>query len=117
MCGIVGYIGAEPIGKSVVLDGLTALEYRGYDSAGIALISPKKKTIAVTKRKGEVSNLRQAIGTTTEQAAAIGKVADGVVVGSAIVEIIGEHGASAAPLVQDYVRSLADALARQEEKA
>lgn len=54
---------------------------------------------------------------TPEQAAAIGAVADGVVVGSAIVEIIGEHGANAAPLVQNYVRGLADALARQEEKA
>lgn len=54
---------------------------------------------------------------TPEQAAAIGAVADGVVVGSAIVEIIGEHGANAASLVQNYVRGLADALARQEEKA
>lgn len=54
---------------------------------------------------------------TPEQAADIGAVADGVVVGSAIVEIIAKHGASAAPHVEEYVRSLANALARQEEKA
>ncbi len=54
---------------------------------------------------------------TPEQAAKIGAVADGVVVGSAIVEIIAKHGASAAPHVQEYVRSLANALAREEEKA
>ena len=74
---------------------------------------------AVTRLKA-ATDLPVAVGfgvRTPEQAAAIGKVADAVVVGSAIVEIIGEHGANAAPLVQDYVRSLADALARQEEKA
>ena len=54
---------------------------------------------------------------TPEQAAAIGKIADGVVVGSAIVEIIAEHGASSAPYVEKYVRSLAHALAHLEEKA
>lgn len=45
---------------------------------------------------------------TPAQAAAIAQVADGVVVGSAIVEIIGKHGAQASPHVQAYVRSLAD---------
>ena len=39
MCGIVGYVGRRP-GKSIILDGLRRLEYRGYDSAGIALIEP-----------------------------------------------------------------------------
>lgn len=48
---------------------------------------------------------------TPEQAAAIGRVADGVVVGSAIVEIIAQHGADAAPFVQDYIASLSAALA------
>lgn len=47
---------------------------------------------------------------TAEQAAAIGRVADGVVVGSAIVEIVGTHGAHAAPFVRDYVGSLRAAL-------
>ncbi len=54
---------------------------------------------------------------TPEQAAAIGKVADGVVVGSGIVDIIAKHGTDAAPYVEDYVRSLATALAPEEEKA
>ena len=36
MCGIVGYIGTEQKGISIVLAGLQALEYRGYDSAGLA---------------------------------------------------------------------------------
>ena len=39
MCGIVGYVGRRP-GKPIILDGLRRLEYRGYDSAGIALIEP-----------------------------------------------------------------------------
>ena len=45
-----------------------------------------------------------------EQAAAIGRVADGVVVGSAIVDIIGSHGDAAAPFVQEFVATLRDAL-------
>jgi tryptophan synthase alpha chain len=45
-----------------------------------------------------------------EQAAAIGRIADGVVVGSAIVDIVGSHGAAAAPFVKDFVASLRAAL-------
>ena len=37
MCGIVGYVGAKPA-RDVVIEGLRRLEYRGYDSAGIALV-------------------------------------------------------------------------------
>ena len=44
MCGIVGYIGKRS-GTKVVLDGLEALEYRGYDSAGIALIDGEKSQV------------------------------------------------------------------------
>ena len=51
---------------------------------------------------------------TPEQAAAIGKVADGVVVGSAIVEIVGLHGTNAASHVKDYVGSLRAALNAKE---
>jgi glucosamine--fructose-6-phosphate aminotransferase (isomerizing) len=54
MCGIVGYIGNKP-GKDIVLKGLEALEYRGYDSAGIALINGKDKE--VYKQVGRVSGL------------------------------------------------------------
>ncbi len=55
MCGIVGYIGwrdAAPI----LLNGLKRLEYRGYDSAGIALLD---ETLSVMKRKGSVSTLEE----------------------------------------------------------
>jgi tryptophan synthase alpha chain len=47
---------------------------------------------------------------TPEQAADIARVADGVVVGSAIVEIVAEYGKDAAPHVRDYVKSLSDAI-------
>lgn len=54
MCGIVGYIGDKP-GKGIVLKGLEALEYRGYDSAGIALVDKNKAQ--VFKQVGRVSGL------------------------------------------------------------
>ena len=58
MCGIVGYVGPRP-GVEVVLDGLRRLEYRGYDSAGIAVID--EATVAVTKRAGKLANLIDAL--------------------------------------------------------
>ncbi len=54
MCGIVGYIGNKP-GKDIVLKGLEALEYRGYDSAGIALIDDGHAE--VFKQVGRVGGL------------------------------------------------------------
>jgi tryptophan synthase alpha chain len=56
---------------------------------------------------------------TPEQAAAIGAIADGVVVGSAIVELIGKHGANAAEPVKNYIATLRQALnsTRQEKAA
>ena len=59
MCGIVGYIG-EKKAYPILLTGLTALEYRGYDSAGIATIENNK--ITVMKEKGRVSNLESLDG-------------------------------------------------------
>jgi glutamine---fructose-6-phosphate transaminase (isomerizing) len=54
MCGIVGYIGKKP-GADVVLKGLEALEYRGYDSAGIALVNGEQGQLF--KQVGRVSGL------------------------------------------------------------
>ncbi len=57
MCGIIGYIG-EKSGSDIVLDGLEALEYRGYDSAGLAVIENGQGK--VLKQVGRVSGLKQA---------------------------------------------------------
>ncbi len=58
MCGIVGYIGPREA-QDVLLSGLAKLEYRGYDSAGIAVLADH--AITVEKRKGELANLEQAL--------------------------------------------------------
>lgn len=58
MCGIVGYVGNDNCGD-IIIDGLKKLEYRGYDSAGIALIN--KGSITVRKQKGKIQNLENAI--------------------------------------------------------
>ena len=58
MCGIVGYIG-DNNSIPVLLDGLKRLEYRGYDSAGVAFI--KKGVGDIIKRKGKVSTLTEAV--------------------------------------------------------
>src|SRR5438046_2088202 len=55
MCGIVGYVGYKEV-SPVLLDGLKRLEYRGYDSAGIA-VRTADGTIAIHKRQGKLSNL------------------------------------------------------------
>lgn len=55
MCGIVGYIGKSDA-YPVLIEGLKRLEYRGYDSAGVALIS-NQDNLNVYKTKGKVSNL------------------------------------------------------------
>jgi glucosamine--fructose-6-phosphate aminotransferase (isomerizing) len=58
MCGIIGYIGGRSA-TEVVLDGLEALEYRGYDSVGIAAVDGKK--IEYMKQVGRVAGLKQAV--------------------------------------------------------
>jgi len=64
MCGIVGYVGAgEASGRplDVVMGGLKRLEYRGYDSAGVALVVPGAGVLATAKRAGKLGNLAEAI--------------------------------------------------------
>ena len=56
MCGIVGYIGQDGI-KNVLLDGLQELEYRGYDSAGIAVL--QENDFSIYKAVGKLNNLRE----------------------------------------------------------
>ena len=52
MCGIVGFIGREQAAP-ILLDGLARLEYRGYDSAGVAVYSEKNHALTVRKAKGD----------------------------------------------------------------
>ncbi|MBK1834554.1 glutamine--fructose-6-phosphate transaminase (isomerizing) [Roseibacillus ishigakijimensis] len=59
MCGIVGYSGTQPAAP-ILLNGLKRLEYRGYDSAGLALVSPEG--IRVEKSQGKVANLVELLG-------------------------------------------------------
>jgi glutamine---fructose-6-phosphate transaminase (isomerizing) len=56
MCGIVGYIGKRDVAP-LLLEGLQRLEYRGYDSAGIVITSPKAAGLKVVKAKGRVRDL------------------------------------------------------------
>lgn len=58
MCGIVGYTGPRQA-FSIVLDGLKRLEYRGYDSAGIAIVQQNK--LHVFKKEGKVANLEAVV--------------------------------------------------------
>ena len=56
MCGIVGYVGSKP-GLEVVLEGLRRLEYRGYDSAGVAVLDDGQ--LRVERRAGKLANLEK----------------------------------------------------------
>jgi len=69
MCGIVGYIG-ELDAKEILVKGLEKLEYRGYDSAGIAL--GNEIGLSVVKEKGRVADLRSAVDWTIHSTTGIG---------------------------------------------
>ena len=67
MCGIVGYTGPREAGP-ILIEGLRRLEYRGYDSAGIALVDDAGD-LFVAKKAGKLENLRTAIADSTPHAA------------------------------------------------
>ncbi|RRA47974.1 glutamine--fructose-6-phosphate transaminase (isomerizing) [Acidipila sp. EB88] len=60
MCGIVGYVGSQPV-VSVILEGLRRLEYRGYDSAGIAVGSPGTPALSLRRASGKLRQLEEHI--------------------------------------------------------
>ena len=59
MCGIIGYVG-ESHAMPILLEGLKRLEYRGYDSAGIAI--RENGSVLVEKTKGKISELEALLG-------------------------------------------------------
>lgn len=69
MCGIVGFIGQQDA-KEILLKGLEKLEYRGYDSAGIAVQS--NSGVVVFKEKGRIAKLRAIVDTSVEASIGIG---------------------------------------------
>jgi glucosamine--fructose-6-phosphate aminotransferase (isomerizing) len=63
VCGIVGYVGPDQA-LPIVIEGLRRLEYRGYDSAGVAIVDGGP-ALSVVKRAGKLSELEDALGETT----------------------------------------------------
>jgi glucosamine--fructose-6-phosphate aminotransferase (isomerizing) len=60
MCGIVGYVGPKKV-VPVIIEGLRRLEYRGYDSAGIAVGSPNSAVLEVCRAPGKLANLEEVL--------------------------------------------------------
>lgn len=59
MCGIIGYVGEKRCSIDVIIDGLKHLEYRGYDSAGIAYV--KDNNVVIEREVGRISNLESVL--------------------------------------------------------
>lgn len=59
MCGIIGYVGEKRFSIDVIIDGLKHLEYRGYDSAGIAYV--KDNNVVIEREVGRISNLESVL--------------------------------------------------------
>lgn len=59
MCGIIGYVGEKKFSIDVIIDGLKHLEYRGYDSAGIAYV--KDNNVVIEREVGRISNLESVL--------------------------------------------------------
>ncbi|MFI5935679.1 glutamine--fructose-6-phosphate transaminase (isomerizing) [Actinoplanes sp. NPDC051494] len=74
MCGIVGYVGGRPA-LPIVLDGLRRLEYRGYDSAGIAVVDDN--VILTEKKAGKLANLEKALAERSSDGISTGSTAIG----------------------------------------
>lgn len=60
MCGIIGYLGSKPV-VPILLEGLRKMEYRGYDSAGLAVIGPKG--VSLRRSAGKLANLETVVST------------------------------------------------------
>ena len=71
MCGIVGYTGNNSA-VTPVIEGLRRLEYRGYDSAGIAIPTQIGQPLFIKKRSGKLKNLEEALGKTPTTSSGIG---------------------------------------------
>ena len=87
MCGIVGYIGREQAAP-VLLEGLSRLEYRGYDSAGVAVFDAESGSLAVHKAKGRLQVLSDQLhgGADLDSTAGVGRSGKIAVVHNGIIE-------------------------------
>ncbi len=79
MCGIVGYVGARPA-LGILIDGLRRLEYRGYDSAGVAVLADGQ--LRTERRAGKLANLEKALAESRDNVAGVGDEQDGIGTGT-----------------------------------